>query len=188
DDKYDEIENENQRPRDTIEHIVAQIDIDRTKYILESYADIRREKIETHVRHILKNPEERVKLTSIELDFAEKYANLLAEYEDSSYKRDCPQEVKHLLNQGLYPQADVPVFCHVDETIGERRLKRDFIEMKANDIYLLQYSEITDLVQRRRLTLIDGLTWKSGLKGLLHAENAEDYTLYVMARWLDANN
>ncbi|CAG8478745.1 10925_t:CDS:2 [Paraglomus brasilianum] len=157
DDNYDEVENENQRPRDTIEHIVAQIDIDRTKYILESYADIRREKIEAHARHILKNPEERVKLTSTELDFAEKYVSLLAEYEESSYKRDCPREVKHLLNEGLDGQMDIrrkqltyPAASRYLRVIAQSNLATIWFYLSTNSMPYFRLIESTaDIVEGR---------------------------------------
>ncbi|KAL4185624.1 hypothetical protein AMTRI_Chr10g231580 [Amborella trichopoda] len=140
-----------------------QMDLDRTLYLLRSYLRIRLQKIEKYTIHISKT-DLWARLSSQEQAFAQRCIIIMKEHLEQSVLGKLPDGYKDVLKQSLAsedddmvpePPLDTFVFCKSRGDLGPFQLddSDNPIDMVADDLWILRYKQIKELVHNGRIDL-----------------------------------
>ncbi|KAJ3033225.1 GINS complex subunit [Rhizophlyctis rosea] len=142
--------------------VLYQQEMERIKYVIRSYLRTRLVKIQKHTLHLLRDEEYRSRMSPEELDFAERFNDLM----DRHYYKSCLETLPtwlHRLDENINgvdmvskPDLEDAVICRVKEDIGEFQLDDggDTIVMRRGNIYLLRYKTIRALLEEDKVELI----------------------------------
>ncbi|KAK9819598.1 hypothetical protein WJX72_000134 [[Myrmecia] bisecta] len=166
------IENQDQRIQDNdspdaelIRSLYLQ-ELLRVKYLLRSYLRTRIQKIEQYVMHILDDPEYQERLSPKELEYAKEFFVTSGQHLKEKVLQHMPPGFDKLLKQSAtsegndtipMPDLDRHVFCHVLEDRGTVELEEtgtETAEFNKDDLYVVRYRPIRDLVQDGWVRLI----------------------------------
>jgi len=140
---------------------LKQLELERVKYLLRSYYRTRLRKIEKFCMYILKNPVVRTRLSPAELEYTQRYVDLMAEHLNESFLNGLPEKLRDLTTQDAEddmipaPNFDTHVFCKVVDTIGTFQLDQDSsVDLEEGELYLLPFKPIRDLLLDQSIILI----------------------------------
>lgn len=142
-----------------------QMEINRVVYLLKSYLRTRFLKITRHAKFIVTSDEMMSKLSTAEAELVAKpYVNLKETHLRTTFLNDLPEKFQGVAenNNGSSdpsmidsPNLDEYVFIRVLEDIGLLVLsENETIDLNINDIYVLRYSSIRNLLQQGKLHLV----------------------------------
>ncbi|CAJ0752605.1 12712_t:CDS:2 [Entrophospora sp. SA101] len=151
-------------------------DVERMKYIIQKYTMIRISKIEKQLELILNTPVYLQRLSDAESVFANNYKKLIKQFEKDAFLDDIndigDDEIERVEEENsieesedidlLSSQLDLQktIFCRAIRMVHENQLPKSdgenyFLDrMSPNEIYLLRYSEIKQLLLEGYVELI----------------------------------
>lgn len=107
-------------PLDYFRLTIVQLDLDRINWLLRALVRCRMYKIEKFAHYLLQDPSERIKLSSLELEYAQSYRSLLDEYYHTHVLAGLPEQLRFTTNPEdendemlVRPNFDEPVFARV---------------------------------------------------------------------------
>ncbi|KAK9838765.1 hypothetical protein WJX74_002924 [Apatococcus lobatus] len=145
--------------------MIYTVEVQRVKYSLRCYLRARLKKLEQHVMHCLDDPEVKERLSEKEVKYAEDYFLLLGQHISTNVLSAMPQDFKGLLRQSSVsdandtlarPNLDTHVFCKVLEDQGNVEVddNGDTVDFSKDDLYIVRYRPIRDLVRDNWVQLI----------------------------------
>ncbi|PFH49642.1 hypothetical protein AMATHDRAFT_62767 [Amanita thiersii Skay4041] len=143
--------------------VLVQTEIERVKFIVNSYVRTRLYKIENYARFITTNANLQTKLTAAERDYAIRYARINDRHLFATVLQSLPDSQAHLDDEEIafmpsminQPNLSKPVFAHALEDCPPVHLPDgSTLQMKKNAISLTHYSVVENFVARGEAELV----------------------------------
>ncbi|KIY44681.1 GINS complex, Sld5 component [Fistulina hepatica ATCC 64428] len=141
---------------------LAQMEIERVKFIVRSYVRTRLFKIEKYARHIMLNEDVQRRITAAERDHASRHAQLSERHFYNSVLQSLPPSQAHLDDEPVFTpsmvtQSDLtrPVFVRARKDCEPIVLPDGTtLQMPKNHISLTPYNVVSHLVERGDVELV----------------------------------
>ncbi|KAF8621963.1 hypothetical protein AX15_007391 [Amanita polypyramis BW_CC] len=143
--------------------MLVQTEIERVKFIVNSYVRTRLFKIEKYARFISTNADIQTRLTAAERDHAIRYARITDGHLFASVLQSLPENQAHLDDEEVAfmpsmvnrPNLSRPVFVHALEDCPPAHLPDGTtLNMKKDDITLTHYTVVEHFVARGEAELV----------------------------------
>ncbi|KAK2462404.1 hypothetical protein APHAL10511_005710 [Amanita phalloides] len=143
--------------------MLVQTEVERVKFVVNSYVRTRLFKIEKYARFISTNADIQTRLTAAERDYALRYAQITDRHLFASVLQSLPESQAHLDDEEVafmpsmvnQPDLSRPVFVHALQDCPPAYLPDGAIlNMKKGNISLTHYSAVEHFVARGEAELI----------------------------------
>ncbi|KAF8731043.1 hypothetical protein AX14_005281 [Amanita brunnescens Koide BX004] len=142
---------------------LVQTEIERVKFIVNSYVRMRLFKIEKYARFISTNADIQTRLTAAERDYALRYARITDRHLFASVLQSLPESQAHLDDEEVafmpsmvnQPNLSRPVFVHALQDCPPVHLPDGAtLNMKKDSILITHYSVVENFVARGEVELV----------------------------------
>ncbi|KIL58601.1 hypothetical protein M378DRAFT_86300 [Amanita muscaria Koide BX008] len=143
--------------------MLVQTEIERVKFMVNSYVRTRLFKIEKYARYISTNADIQTRLTAAERDYALRYAKIADKHLFASVLQSLPESQAHLDDEEIafmpsmitQPNLSRPVFVHALEDCPPAHLPDGTVlNVKKGDITITHYSVVQNFVTRGETELV----------------------------------
>lgn len=132
--------------------------LDRVKFLLSSYLRARMAKIEAYFEDVLSSPVYRGRLSPKELEYAQKYKQLLTGHFNSVILSKLPQEYQATSDPEMVvkPNLQQHVICRVKDSIGEVQVDAGNppAYLEEDDVVVIRYQPIRGLFLEKRMEMV----------------------------------
>lgn len=148
-------------------HFQAQLlsmELERVKYMLQSYLRIRLWKIQKFHQHLMESAKDRDLLSEGEQFFLEKYNEMVLQHLHTSFLKDLSEQLQSTTGSdgfrvNMVPQPDLGQFvcCRVKEDVGNFQIDEDAAEgvaLSKGLVLVLPYRPIRPLLLTEKVELI----------------------------------
>ncbi|KAI9209470.1 uncharacterized protein BJ171DRAFT_620932 [Polychytrium aggregatum] len=141
---------------DTFANMMLEQELERIKFVIKSYLRTRLRKIQEHTFFILNEAEYSSRLSPKELEFAQRFQALRDHCCEQSFLNTLPRSYQKPEERATAPDMNEAIFCRIREDIGEFQLidSLETIELRKDDLYILPYQAIRELLRRNLVDLI----------------------------------
>lgn len=142
------------------DNLIHRLDLDRIKYLLSNYLRTRLIKIQNSAVHIILSDQGHM-LSTKEYSFVQKYFVIKTNHFKKTFLLKIPEDFRRIepeensISPDSGPDLDKHVFVKALEDIGRFELSsEERIDIKKDDVYLLQYALIKPLLANKKVDLI----------------------------------
>eukprot|EP01132_Coremiostelium_polycephalum_P005719 gene5719-7114_t len=144
---------------DTQNRFTAQLyemEVERLKYLIRSYLRTRIKKIDKFYAYISQNSTIKSKLSNHELEYCEKFTNLIENHFQITFLESLPKGfTKNDHKNAIVPDLDSFIFCTPKGDLGDIEINdEETVEFKKGHIYLIRYKSIMFLLESGKMDLL----------------------------------
>ncbi|GAA95619.1 uncharacterized protein L969DRAFT_85312 [Mixia osmundae IAM 14324] len=137
--------------------MLVQTDMERVKWLLQSYLRTRMDKIERFAQYLLADAEAKAKLTSLESEYLTRYQRMVDKLMVNSFVKGLPERLQALDTEEMVELPDMRsgIICMVRRACGPIQLPSgEELDLEPESIHLLQYHAIRPLLLRGDIRLV----------------------------------
>lgn len=133
-------------------------ELQRIRYVLNSYLRIRLWKIQKFTLHILSDIESWNRLSNAEQDFASHYSDLNERHFKNCFLKDLPNKYQTMTDQEMFVKPDLNKFVVIKSNVNDDNILiedgKQHINLQQGNIFVSRYKNFKHLVPNNSVDLI----------------------------------